>query len=162
MTSKKLSPETLRDHKGISFVGITTCFFCYNDSGEIFMGKRSHKARDEHGRWENGGGGLKWGSTVEANIRREIQEEYNATALDMEFLGYRDIFRTLDDGTVTHWVGLDYAVRVDPAEVRINEPDMFDDSGWFSLDNLPSPLHSQVPTALKKYRHRLTQILRKP
>jgi 8-oxo-dGTP diphosphatase len=159
MTIKKLSPEILRQHKGISFAGITTCFFCYNHQGEIFMAKRSHKTRDEHGRWENGGGGLKWGSTVEANIRREIKEEYNATALKMEFLGYRDVFRTLEDGTPTHWVGLDFAVLVDPREIKINEPDMFDGSGWFRLDSLPIPLHSQVELTIKKYRPRLNQIL---
>ncbi|HUC87352.1 MAG TPA: NUDIX domain-containing protein [Candidatus Saccharimonadales bacterium] len=160
MAIKKLSAETLRQQKGISFPGITTCFFCYSRQGELFMGRRSHNARDEHDRWENGGGGLKWGSTVEANIRREIKEEYNATALKLEFLGYRDVFRTLEDGTPTHWVGLDYAVLVDPSEIKINEPDMFDDSGWFRLDNLPTPLHSQFEPAVKKYYPRLSQILK--
>jgi len=161
MAIKKLAPKTLRQHKGISFAGIVTCFFCYNSAGELFLAKRSAKSRDEHGRWDAGGGGLKWGSTVEDNLHRELKEEYGATALDTEFLGYRDVFRTLEDGTPTHWIAFDFAVRVDPAEVAINEPDMFDDSGWFSLDNLPQPLHSQQLTTFKKYRHRLNQILGK-
>jgi hypothetical protein len=33
----KLPPETLRKHKGISFVGITTCFICHDGNGNIFM-----------------------------------------------------------------------------------------------------------------------------
>ena len=160
MAFKKLSPETLRRHKGISFAGITVCFMCYNGRGEFFLGKRSRNSRDEHGRWDLGGGGLKWGSSVEDTLRREIKEEYGATAQHITFLGYRDLFRTLEDGTPTHWVGLDFAVRVDPAEVAIQEPNMFDDSGWFRLDNLPQPAHSQQAYTLDKYRNQLESILK--
>lgn len=107
-----------------------------------------------------GGGGLKWGSTAEENVRREVQEEYGAKALEVEFLGYRDVFRKLTDGTPTHWLGIDFTVKVDRQEVKINEPDMIDDSGWFTFDNLPSPLHSQQIPAFKKYSQQLKCILK--
>lgn len=41
-----LSPEALRQHKGISFVGVTTCFLCYNKDGEYFMARHSSRALD--------------------------------------------------------------------------------------------------------------------
>lgn len=159
MAIEKLSSEILRRHKGISFVGVTTCFLCHDGAGRIFLAKRSSKARDEHGRWEMGGGGLKMGETAEANMRREVKEEYNATPLAVEFLGYRDALRTNPDGTPTHWVALDFAVHVDPAEVKIMEPDMFDDSGWFTLDTLPQPLHSQQLATFENNAAQLARIL---
>ncbi|MGI9027696.1 MAG: NUDIX domain-containing protein [Candidatus Saccharimonadales bacterium] len=154
-----LSEEILRLHKGVSFVGVTTCFFTYDAEGRFFMGKRSQNTRDEQGRWEIGGGGLKFGQTAEANMLRELKEEYNATAIKSELLGYRDVFRELPDGTKTHWVGLDFAVLVDPAEVKINETEMCDDSGWFTRDTLPSPLHSQQAPFFEKYKAQLDQTL---
>lgn len=123
------------------------------------MARRSMRARDEHGRWDMGAGGLKWGFSAEDNVRREIQEEYGATPLALTFLGYDDIFRTTTDGTQTHWLALYFAALVDPAMMRICEPDMFDEAGWFTLDDLPAPLHSQFPAFLEKYNTKLQTLL---
>jgi ADP-ribose pyrophosphatase YjhB (NUDIX family) len=124
------------------------------------MAKRSQNARDEHGNWDVGGGGLKWGNTAKDNVIREVEEEYSSTPLDVEFLGYRDVFRELPDGTPTHWLALDFIVLVNRDEIKINEPDIFDDSGWFTLDNLPSPVHSQLHCTLENNRQKLESILK--
>jgi len=158
MTNDRLSAEDIRSHKGISFVGVTTCFWCYNKNGEFWLAKRSRNTRDEQGTWEPGGGGLKWGSTAEDNVIREVKEEYGATAEKITFLGYRDAFRSLADGTPTHWLGLDFAVLVDKKQMKINEPHMFDDASWFNLDELPQPLHSQIPVALEMYGDQLKKL----
>jgi 8-oxo-dGTP diphosphatase len=155
----KLPPEVVRQHKGVSFVGITTWFLCHDGSGEFVLAKRGKNARDEHGRWEIGGGGLKVGATAEENVRREVKEEYGADATSINFLGYRDLFRKLDDGTPTHWLALDFSVRVDRTQIKNNEPETFDEVGWFTLENLPAPLHSQWPIYFKKYEKTIRQIL---
>jgi 8-oxo-dGTP diphosphatase len=159
MAFEKIPPEVLRKHKGISFVGVTTVFLCYDKSGRIFLSKRSQQARDEHGKWDPGGGGLKWGSSAEDNLKRELKEEYNADPLQIDFLGYLDVFRELDDGTKTHWVALFFAVLVDPQQVRIMEPELVDDSDWFTLDNLPSPLHSQFGIFIDKFGDKINKLL---
>lgn len=156
----KLSSDLLRKHKGISFVGITTCFICHDGNGHIFMAKRSKNARDEHGNWDIGGGGLKWGVTAEENVIREVQEEYSTTPIDIKFLSYRDVFRKTSDGTSTHWLALDFLVLVNRNEIKINEPDIFDESGWFTLDNLPSPLHSQLHHTFDNNKNVLKTILK--
>ncbi|MBC7546327.1 NUDIX domain-containing protein [Candidatus Saccharibacteria bacterium] len=148
---KKLSQEEIRKHKGVSFAGVSTCFFCTDGNGKLFMAKRSQQSRDERGNWDVGAGGLKFGQSAEHNAIREIQEEYGVTPKSIKFIGYRDAFRTLPDGTPTHWVALDFLAVVDPSEIMINEPEMFDDCGWYELDKLPTPLHSQLPAAIKKY-----------
>jgi len=152
---EKLSPDILRQHKGISYVGITTCFICHDGNGNIFMAQRSKNARDENGKWDTGGGGLKWGVTAEDNVIREIQEEYSATPIEVTFLGYRDVFRVLADGTPNHWLALDFIALVNHEDVKINEPKIFDNSGWFTLDNLPSPQHSQLNFILNKYKSKI-------
>lgn len=161
MTFKQLSPEELRKHKGTSFIGVCTVFFCHDGNGKFLMSKRSQNTRDEQGRWEIAGGGLKWGSTAEDNIRREVREEFGANARKIDFMGYRDVFRKLSDGTPTHWLMLDFAVLVDPKEVKLNEPDMADEIGWFTIDNQPKPVHSQHKKQMKKYQKDIERILSK-
>lgn len=161
MAFEKLSPEILRRHKGVSFTGITTAFFCYDDQGRIFLSKRSKNARDEHGRWDAGEGGLKHGQAIEQNMRRELKEEYNVEPLKVDFIGYMDMFRKTAEGIDNHWLAMDFAVKVDPAKIKINEPDMVDGSGWFTLDNLPSPMHSQMDAFMAKHGEQLRKIIKK-
>lgn len=159
MSKIKLSPELLREHKGVSFVGVGTVFFCHDGKGKFLMSKRSQQCRDEQGRWEVADGGLKWGVTAEENIRREVKEEFGAKVLNIHFMGYRDVFRKLEDGTPTHWLMLDYGILVDPSEVTLNEPEMADELGWFTLDNQPTPVHSQHKTFMNKYHDQISSIL---
>jgi len=149
---EKLPPEVVRKHKGFSFVGVTTCFVCHDGKGNIFMAKRTKNARDEHDRWDTGGGGLKFGNTAVDNVIMEVSEEYSAIPQEIKFLGYRDVFRESPNGAPSHWLALDFSVLVNREDMKINEPDVFDDSGWFTLDNLPSPLHSQLGFLLDKFK----------
>lgn len=159
MSFLKLSPELIRQHKGISFTGITTAFLCYDGDGKILLTKRSKNTRDEHGRWDAGGGGLKHGESLENNLTREIIEEYNAKPLKIDFLGYLDAFRETADGVPTHWLAMYFAVRINPAAVKINEPDMVDDYGWYSLDDLPSPMHSQFGKFYTQHGAKLRELM---
>jgi 8-oxo-dGTP diphosphatase len=159
MSFQKLSPEVLREHKSKSFPGITTVFFCHDGKGKVFLTKRSKNARDEHGKWDPGGGGLKQGVTLVDNVKREIQEEYGiASPKSIDFIGYRDVFR-VQNGIDTHWLAMDFAVLVDPSEVRVCEPDLVDDSGWFTLDKLPQPLHSQFGIFLELHGNTLKELM---
>ena len=90
---------------------------------------------------------------------KEIREEYSATPIAIEFMGYRDVFRTLSDNSPTHWLALDFAAQVNRQDVNINEPDMFEDSGWFTIDTLPSPLHSQTLKTSKTNEDIMKRIL---
>ena len=148
MTFKKLDQQTLRAHKGKSFVGVSTAVAIMNKNGELFMAQRSKNTRDEHGRWDICGGGLKWGSKIEENIRREMAEEFAVDSSEpLHFFGFREAFRNDPAGDPTHWVCFDYLIVLldeEAKNVHINEPENFDDCGWFSLDALPQPLHSVI------------------
>lgn len=99
-------------------------------------------------------GGLEFGETVDQTIRKEIQEEYCTDVLDYEFLGYRDVHR-VHDGKPTHWIALDFKVRVDREKVSNGEPHKFDEIAWFRLDKLPENVHSQLLNFIRLYRAKL-------
>lgn len=140
--------------KGEDYTGVTIVYFCHDGEGNYFMARRSAQCRDEHGRWDCGSGSLEFGEHVEDTIRREILEEYGTEVISHEFLGYRDAHRELN-GKPTHWVALDFKVHIDREKAHNAEPDKFDEIGWFKIDELPSPLHSQIEKALEQYRGRL-------
>lgn len=130
--------------RGLDFIGVTCSFVCHDGQGHILLHKRSKNCRDEQGNWDNGGGAHEFGHDLEDTARREIREEYGTEVLDLKFIKVYDAHRKLGDGTQTHWVAALYLAQVDPTQVKNNEPHKIDEIGWFSLDNLPQPLHSQA------------------
>lgn len=128
--------------RGIDHIGVSASFVVHDGQGQILLQKRGPKARDEQGRWDIGGGAIEFGETVEEAVRREIREELCCEVLEVAFLTVYDAHRE-HDGHKTHWIAIIYAVKVDPSTVRIGEPHKIEQIGWFTANNLPSPLHSQ-------------------
>lgn len=139
--------------KGVDFAGIAVVFFCHDGNGNYLFNLRSKKCRDEHEKWDVGGGGKKLHESAEDALRRELWEEYCVDPIQFEEIGFRSNQRTEPDGTLTDWVHLDYKVLIDPKKVRNGEPDKAEKLKWFSLDNLPENLHSCLPEAFEKYKN---------
>ncbi|HOX61042.1 MAG TPA: NUDIX domain-containing protein [Candidatus Magasanikbacteria bacterium] len=144
--------------KGIDYTGITTAFCCHDERGQILLSRRSQKCRDEQGCWDIGAGGLEFGLSPEENMHKEISEEYGAEIIDFTPIGTRSVNRKLVDGTPTHWIAFDYLVKIKRETAKIGEPNSIDEIGWFDLQNLPNPLHSQLPLFLEKYKDVLNKI----
>jgi ADP-ribose pyrophosphatase YjhB (NUDIX family) len=140
--------------KGEDYIGVTVSFLCHDGEGNVLLSKRGKNARDEHGRWDCGGGGVEFGDTVEGTLRKEISEEYCTDVLEAEFLGFRDVFRE-QNGTKTHWLSLDYYVRVEASKAGNGEPHKLDEVRWFPKDQLPEPMHSQWPKFREQYGERI-------
>ncbi|MES2749712.1 MAG: NUDIX domain-containing protein [Patescibacteria group bacterium] len=140
--------------KGTDYTGITIIFRCHDGNGNYVLHKRSATCRDEHGRWDFGGGGLKFGENIEDCLRREIKEEYGADVLEHTYLGHEEVHRIHDDKP-THWIAFRYKVLVDKDTVFNAEPDKKEEIGWFTLDSLPEPLHSVVEKNLSFYKTEL-------
>ena len=60
---------------GVDFIGISVVYFCHDDQGNFIMAKRSIHTRDEHAKWDIGGGAIEVQDTVEQTLKKEIQEE---------------------------------------------------------------------------------------
>jgi ADP-ribose pyrophosphatase YjhB (NUDIX family) len=137
--------------KAVDYTGVCIVHFCHDGTGRVIMNQRSEKCRDEHGKWDIGGGGLKYGEILLDAVKRELKEEYGAEAINIEPLGFREVIRQRKNGEKTHWIAFDYKVLVDPKKVYNAEPEKHLQVGWFTKDTLPSPLHSQLSHFLEKY-----------
>ena len=140
--------------KGIDYPGVSVVYFCHDGDGNFLMQKRGENCRDEVGNWDIGAGGLDLGDGVIYTLIKEIREEYSTDVLSHESLGYRDVHRQ-DNGMSTHWIALDFKVLVDRDKATNGEPNKFDEIGWFTLNDLPSPVHSQLPDFIDRYRSSL-------
>jgi 8-oxo-dGTP pyrophosphatase MutT (NUDIX family) len=139
---------------GIDYVGTTVVYACHDGKGNYFLNKRGTGSRDEHGRWDCGGGKIELHDTVEETLRKEIKEEYLTDMSSAEFLGYRDMHRE-HEGTPTHWIAIDFKVLIEREVAGNGEPHKFDEVGWFRIDDIPHPLHTGFAKFLEKYRDRL-------
>ena len=140
--------------KGEDYTGVAVVFLCHDGNGNFLLSKRGVNSRDEHGTWDPGGGSVEVGDTIEDTLRKEILEEYCTNVLDYEFLGYRDVHRE-HEGKKTHWVVLDFKVLVDREKAKNGEPHKLDAVEWFTLENLPTPTHSQFPNFLELYKEKI-------
>lgn len=140
--------------KGEDYVGISVSYFCHDGDGNVILNKRGKNCRDEQGNWDIGGGGVDFGDTIEETLIKEIKEEYCTDIISYDFLGYRDVFRK-NNGKKTHWLGMDFKVLVNKEMVKNGEPHKLDAVEWFTLSELPNPLHSQLLNFIEKYKNRL-------
>ncbi|MEV4641929.1 NUDIX domain-containing protein [Actinoplanes sp. NPDC049548] len=123
---------------------VSCVFVCHDGEGRILLARRSAGARDEPGTWDTGAGALEFGESFEQAVTREVGEEYGVAPEEITMLGVRNVVRA-----DSHWVALVFAVRVDPAAVRLGEPHKFDELGWFPRDAPPAPAHSQLAATLE-------------
>lgn len=140
--------------KGVDYTGVCVSFYCHDGKGNYLFHKRSEKCRDEHGRWDCGGGGLKFNEALLDGVKREVSEEFGVEPLMIEPLGVAEVFRE-HEGSPTHWIAFRYRVLVDREKVVNNEPEKHSEWGWFKIGNPPMPLHSQVPKELEEYKEKL-------
>jgi len=134
-------------------IRVAVCHLLHDGNGKYAVHWRTAACRDEHERWDIGGGGLKFGEKIEDALHRELKEEYSAAPVKFEFMGWRDVFR-MQEGKDTHWITFDFIVQVDPKEVALGEPHKARDLRWVTLDELMTlqPIHSQMRPFLDKNR----------
>ena len=140
--------------KGVDYIGVNVTFYCHDGQGNYIFHKRSNKCRDEHGRWDCGGGSVKFGEKLLDAVRREVKEEFGTRPIEIEYLGSAEVFRK-HKNVPTHWLAYRYRVLVDREKVVNNEPEKHAELRWCHLDDLPSPLHSMIADELEKYKYLL-------
>ncbi|MEK7646480.1 MAG: NUDIX domain-containing protein [Patescibacteria group bacterium] len=145
---------------GFEYIGIATPFYCHDGKGNLLMHKRTTACRDEHERWDTGSGQLEHGLSLEENVLKEVLEEYGCKGEIEGSVPAHDIFRE-QHGQHTHWVVAPFFVRVNPDEVKNNEPHKMEEISWFTLDTLPQPLHSGFAYTFKKYTDHFRKHIKK-
>lgn len=123
--------------KGVDFIGVSVGAFILNEKGELFLSKRSQQARNERGKWEAPGGAVDFGERREDAIVREVKEEFG---VDADVTGVLQVADEILPEYKQHWVATTFLMKIKDGSPRIMEPDKCDEIGWFSFDNLPSPM----------------------
>ncbi len=136
---------------GIDYTGITTPFYCNDGNGNFLFHKRSKNCRDEQGKWDPGSGKLDFGISTKENVLKEVLEEYGCKGKIQEQLPAHDIFREFN-GIKTHWLAIPFFILINPKEAKLNEPEKMDEIGWFTLDKLPTPLHTGFQYTYNNFR----------
>jgi len=135
---------------GVHYIGISTPFYCHNEECLFVLHKRSKNCRDEQGRWDFGSGQLEFGEDPLDGVLREVFEEYGVKGEIVGSIPAHSILRE-NQGVKTHWLAVPFFVKVDISQVRNGDPDKIEEISFFSLDNLPSPLHTGVSFTMQKF-----------
>lgn len=140
--------------RSIDYTGVNIAFYCHDGEGNYLFHRRASKARDAHGTWSCGAGGVKFNEPILVALDRELLEEFASTSLETEYLGWGEAFRE-DEGQSMHWIVFRYRVLVDRTKVINNEPEKHEELGWFKINNLPQPLHPIVALEVEEYKDKL-------
>ena len=101
-----------------------------NKDGDILLGLRGPKARDQHYKWELLGGLLLKGETPEDTIKREVLEEAGIEIEPIDIIGTN--VRYNEDKT-EFWVGMTYKCKYISGKPRVTEYDRVIDHKWLDI-----------------------------
>ena len=137
---------------GTDYIGVAVGAIVFNAAGEVFLSQRGPKATNERGTWEFPGGKVDFGERLKDAVKREFMEEYGFVIEVGELLDVDDHI-LVDEGQ--HWVSSTYLAQIVGGEPRILEMEKCMAIGWFTLDNLPSPLSLITQYNVRSYREKI-------
>lgn len=134
--------------KNIVAAGIL--YFCPK-TNKVLLGKRAKDADGNSGEWACFGGKLENGETLRKCALREVEEEtgHKETDINALRLNYRSHITRMDLTVVFYCFQRNVPEEFDLPELEKSEHSK---SGWFSIDDLPSPLLPAFKNNLKKAR----------
>jgi len=102
--------------------------------GKVLLGKR--KSNSAIGEYAGPGGYLKFGETLEECAERKILEETGVVVEEVKVLSFLNALHW--DGL--HLLDIEVSAQWVSGDPEVLNTEMFDSWGWYSLDDLPSPL----------------------
>lgn len=110
-------------------------------NGKTLLAKR--KGKHGSGMWGSMGGHVEFGESPIDAVKREAKEELGIEIGKIEFAMCMNMIRE-----EKHYVDISFTAEIISGEPSIQEIDKIEEIGWYSLDNLPSPLFPPVEAVL--------------
>lgn len=110
--------------------------------GMTLLAKR--KGKHGSGMWGSMGGHVEFGESPINAVKREAKEELGIEIGNLQFAMCMHMIR---EGK--HYIDISFTAEIVSGEPSIQEPDKIESIGWYSLNNLPSPLFPPVEAVLE-------------
>lgn len=115
------------------------------NDGKVLLAKR--KGSHGSGMWGSIGGHVKFGETPIEASKREAMEELGIEISNFTFVTCMNLIK---EGK--HYLDISFIAEVISGEPKIQELDRIEEIGWYSLDDLPSPLFEPVKVVLESLK----------
>jgi 8-oxo-dGTP diphosphatase len=125
--------------KGIDFIGVGAGAIVINDQGKVLIAKRGANSRNEVGKWEFPGGGVKFGEKCEDAVKREVKEEFD---IEIEVIELLEVVNHIIPEEKQHWVSPSYIAKYISGTTKILEPDKIDEFKWVDISEIKIELLS--------------------
>ena len=133
-------------------IGVGVGVMIQNEKGEILLGLRNpDKIKvagelDGQGTWTMPGGKVDFHETLIDAAIREIKEETNLVAKNLELISLCDDF-----SETAHYVSAGFLATEIQGEPKTMEPETILEWRWFALDHLPKNIYKPSLAVVKKY-----------
>lgn len=114
--------------------------------GKVLLGKR--KSSHGEGEYAWPGGHLEYMESIVGCAKREVMEE---TGMEIENVRFLRLLN-LKDYAPKHYIDIGLVADWKSGEPKVLEPEKCDGWEWYSLDSLPEPLFSTLPSYFKAYK----------
>lgn len=112
------------------------------EKGKTLLAKR--KGSHGNGNWGSMGGHVEFGESPIEAVKREAKEELGIEIGNVKFAICLNMIK---EGK--HYLDISFTAEIVSGEPTIQEPDKIEAIGWYSLDDLPSPLFPPVAAVLE-------------
>ena len=143
----------LRQYVGHEPILTAGCgLFVFNEKNEVLM-----QLRTDYNAWGFPGGAMELGESFEETAARELFEETNLIADELELLEIlsgKDTFRVYPNGDQLYDITAVFKVKKYHGEPKVNDNES-KKLGWFPVDKLPDNVSPMTKKHLEKSKHLL-------
>lgn len=126
---------------GIDYIGVGVGAMILNEENKMLLLLKRKKARNEGGKWCFLGGEVEFGETLEQAVKREAKEEIGC---EIEIEKLLKVVDHIIPAEKQHWCNPIFKAKITDGIPKNMEPEKFEKMEWFSIQELPENLTTNL------------------